>query len=190
MITDGTVSLSKESSDSVSSVPPAAHYNDNHSDMPGGNAVSCGKTPLRPDVAAAVPLAVPGRFGRGFFGRTPHVTPTAGGVHHDCRTFGCFRQAAGPGSATAARHPASEFHCCGMCIGTDGRQRNRDCDGGVATESLQRPRPWAPGAPRDHAGRRADVPRHMDEPDDPTASSKSISESRSTHRPNRPEGFF
>ena len=31
-----------------------------------------------------------------------------------------------------------------------------------------RPRPWAPGAPRDHAGRRTDMPRHMDESDDPT----------------------
>ena len=117
VITDGTVSLSKESSDSVSSVPPAAHYIDNHNDISGGNVISCGKTPLRPDVAAAVPMAVPGRFGRGF-GRTPGVTPTAGGVHHDCRTFGCFRQAAGPGSATAARHPAGEFHCCVMCLGT------------------------------------------------------------------------
>ena len=29
-------------------------------------------------------------------------------------------------------------------------------------------RPWAPGAPRDNAGLRTDVPRHMDESDDPT----------------------
>ena len=29
-------------------------------------------------------------------------------------------------------------------------------------------RPWAPGAPRDHVGVRTDVPRYMDESDDPT----------------------
>ena len=119
---------------------------------------------MRPDVAAAVPLAVPGQFGGGF-GRAPDVAPTAGGIHHYCRTFGCFRQAPapGPGSVTAARHPEGEFHCCVMCLGTDGRQHNRDCDGGVAAEAPQRPLPWAPGAPRGHAGRRTDVPRHMDE---------------------------
>ena len=71
---------------------------------------------LRPDVAAAVPLAVPGRFGRGF-GRKPDVTPTAGGIQHDCRTFGCFRQAAGPAGGPTAVGIA---HCCVLCFQTEG----------------------------------------------------------------------
>ena len=71
--------------------------------------VDGGKASMRPDVATAAPIAVPGRFGRGF-GRKPDLTPTAGGIHHDCRTFGCFRQAAGPTAETAV----GEIHCCLM----------------------------------------------------------------------------
>ena len=106
---------------------------------------------------------VPGRFGRGF-GRAPDVTPTAGGTQHDCRTFGCLRQAAGPSAATAV----GEVHCCVMCFETEGRRHSRECDGGAVAEAPTHPRPWAPGAPRDNAGRRTDIPRHMDESEDPT----------------------
>ena len=96
-VVSADASLSRKGSGcvSASSAPsPSAPstVNDNYN---GESSSSGGKASLRPDVAAAVPIAVPGRFGRGF-GRNPVLTPTAGGVHHDCRTFGCFRQAAGP----------------------------------------------------------------------------------------------
>ena len=133
------------------------HYNDKSSS-------SGGEASLRPDVAAAVPLAVPGRFGRGF-ARKPDVTPTAGGLQHDCRTFGCTRQAAGPSAATAV----GEVHCCVLCFETEGGRHSRGCDGGAALEAPSgTQRPWAPGAPRDNTGLRTDVPLRMDESDDPT----------------------
>ena len=135
-------------------VPPAVCDHDNKLGADG--VVS-----LRPDGAA--PAVAPSQFGRGF-GRAPNPTPAAGGIHHDCRTFGCLRQAAGPGAATAV----GEVHCCVMCFETDGRRHSRECDGGATLEAPTRPRPWAPGAPRDNAGRRTDVPRHMDESDGPT----------------------
>ena len=156
---------SRKGSDCVSassapspSAPPTV--NSNYNDKSG----SGGKAPMRPEVATAAPIAVPGRFGRGF-GRKPDLTPTAGGIHHDCRTFGCFRQAAGPTAETAA----GEIHCCLMCFETDGGRHSRECDGGATLEAPRgTQRPWAPGAPRDNAGGRTDVPLHMDESDDPT----------------------
>ena len=162
------VSLSKESSDSASSAPSTVNANDNntndnYNDKSGGGS-GCGQTSLRPDTAAAVPvvdLVVPGRFGRGF-GRAPDATPTAGGLQHDCRTFGCFRQAGGPAAATAV----GVLHCCLVCFETEGRRHSRECDGTNGPTGMQRP--WAPAAPRDDAGRRTDVPLHMDESDDPS----------------------
>ena len=154
------VSLSKESSDSAPSAPSTVNTNDYYNDKSGGES-GCGKTSLRPDAAAAVPLVVPGRFGRGF-GRAPDVTPTAGGLQHDCRTFGCFRQAGGPAAATAV----GVLHCCLVCFETEGRRHSRACDGTEGPSGTQRP--WAPAAPRDDAGRRTDVPLHMDESDDPS----------------------
>ena len=155
------VSLSKESSDSAPSAPSTVNTNDHYNGKSSGES-GCGKTSLRPDAAAAVPLLVPGRFGRGF-GRAPHVAPTAGGIHHDCRTFGCFRQAAGPAAATAI----GAVHCCVECFESEGGRHSRDCDGALEAPSGTQ-RPWAPGVPRDNAGRRIDVPRHMDESDDPS----------------------
>ena len=159
VVTD--VSLSKESSDSAPSAPSTVNTNDHHNDKSNGES-DCGKTSLRPDAAAAVPVVVPGRFGRGF-GRAPYVTPTAGGIHHDCRTFGCFRQAGGPAATTAI----GVVHCCVECFESDGERHSRDCDGALEAPSGTQ-RPWAPGAPRDDAGRRTDVPLHMDESDDPS----------------------
>ena len=63
------VSLSKESSDSAPSAPSTVNTNDHYNDKSSGES-GCGKTSLRPDAAAAVPVVVPGRFGRGF-GRAP-----------------------------------------------------------------------------------------------------------------------
>ena len=158
MTIDDTISLSKESSEFVPSAPPT-----DPGDKPSGDASSFGKTVLRPEAAAAMSLAVPGRFGRGFW-RKPDIAPTAGGIHHDCRAFGCFRQAAGPGAETAA----GMVHCCVPCFETEGARHRRDCDGGAALEAPRgTQRSWAPGAPRDNAGVRTDVPRHMDESDDP-----------------------
>ena len=142
------VSLSKESSDSAPSAPSTVNTIDHYNDKSSGES-GCGKTSLRPDAAAAVPLVVPGRFGRGF-GRSPHVTPTAGGIHHDCRTFGCFRQAAGPAAATAV----GVVHCCVECFESEGGRHSRDCDGALEAPSGTQ-RPWAPGA---HVTTQGDVP--------------------------------
>ena len=155
------VSLPKESSDSAPSAPSTVNTNGHYNDKSSGE-VGCGKTSLRPDAAAAVPLVVPGRFGRGF-GRAPDVTPTAGGIHQDCRAFVCLRQAAGPAAATAV----GVVHCCVPCFETEDRRHSWECDGALEAPSGTQ-RPWAPGAPRDNAGRRTDVPRHMDESDHPT----------------------
>ena len=159
-VVSNDVSMSKKSSDSAPSAPSTVNTNDHYNDKSNGES-DCGKTSLRPDTAAAVPVVVPGRFGRGF-GRAPYVTPTAGGIQHDCRTFGCLRQA----GSTAAVAAGTVVHCCVECFESNGERHSRECDHLSTPSGAQRP--WAPATLPpgvDPEGRRI---RHMDESDDPS----------------------
>ena len=103
------------------------------------------------------------RFGRGL-GRAPYVTPTAGGVQHDCLIFGCSRQA----GSTAAVASGTVVHCCVECFEANGVRHSRECDRLATPSGAQRP--WAPttvpcGVVTDPEGRRI---LHMDESDDPS----------------------
>ena len=118
----------------------------------------------RPDVASSTPATgQPGAFGREF-GRPPAATDGGGLWQHDCRTEGCFRPTSGPSSLIAVSHPAGQFHCCVLCINTEGRMHDRECGARSVPGGRYRGAAAASNH-RDNDGRRIDIPRRMDQTD-------------------------